>query len=78
MVTVAKVQLLRRQAHERLKSKDLSLFALQGGDKVSLIDKDENNIRTESLTKVGFRSFYKIVNKKKYATRISCGKMILG
>ena len=36
----------------------------QSGDKVSLIDKDENNIRTESLTKVGFRSFYKIVNKK--------------
>ena len=64
--------------HERLKSKDLSLFALQGGGKGSLIDKDENNIRTESLTKVGFRSFYKIVNKKKYATRISCGKMILG
>ena len=30
MVTVAKVQLLRRQAHERLKSKDLSLFALSG------------------------------------------------
>ena len=24
----------------------------QSGDKVSLIDKDENNIRTESLTKV--------------------------
>lgn len=50
----------------------------QSGDKVSLIDKDENNIRTESLPKVGFCSFYKIVNKKKYATRISCGKMILG
>ena len=50
----------------------------QSGDKVSLIDKDENNIRTESLPKVGFRSFYKIVNKKKYATRISCGKMIVG
>ena len=57
----------------------LESFCVTGeGDKVSLIDKDENNIRTESLTKVGFRSFYKIVNKKKYATRISCGKMILG
>ena len=57
----------------------LESFCVTGeGDKVSLIDKDENNIRTESLPKVGFRSFYKIVNKKKYATRISCGKMILG